>query len=77
MIFRNILAAVALVGLSSAALAETSGTKEQQDACRPDVRKFCHTLKESDGNDAFLKCLQANRAKLSKPCRTLLESNGQ
>jgi cysteine rich repeat protein len=68
--------AAAIFGIASVTFA-ASGTPDEQDACRPDVRKFCHKLKETDGDDAFLKCLQDNRAKLSTPCRTLLESHGR
>jgi hypothetical protein len=76
MMIRAILISAAILGICSMALAQ-SGSPEQQDACRPDVRKFCHKLKEADGDSAFVECLKANRAKLSKPCRAMLESNGQ
>jgi hypothetical protein len=76
MMIRAILTSAAIFGVCSTALAQ-SGSPEQQDACRTDVRRFCHKLKEADGDSAFVECLKANRAKLSKPCRTMLESNGQ
>lgn len=53
-----------------------SGTTEQQDACRPDVRRFCHQVRADAGDSAFLACLQANRARLSAGCRAVLESHG-
>ena len=55
------------------ALAETP---EQQTACRPDVRRHCHSLPPGSGDDAYLACLQAHRPKLSAPCRRMLEKNG-
>jgi hypothetical protein len=76
MMIRAILISAAILGVSSMALAQ-SGSPEQQAACRPDVRKFCHKIKEADGDAAFVECLKANRAKLSKACRNVLESNGQ
>jgi hypothetical protein len=76
MTIRKALIFALIIGVSSPALAQSSSL-EQQAACRPDVRRFCHQLKEADGNDAFMKCLQANRAKLSAPCRGVLESNHQ
>jgi hypothetical protein len=76
MMIRAILLSAAIFGLCSTALAQT-GSPDEQEACRPDVRKFCHKIKVADGNAAFLECLKANRDKLSKPCRTALESNGQ
>jgi hypothetical protein len=74
MMFRGILASAALLAASSMAFAE-SGDPEQQDACRPDVRRFCHTLKRSDGDAAFVDCLERNLSRLSKTCRSVLESN--
>jgi hypothetical protein len=63
--------------LSSTTFAATSGTAEQQAACRPDVRKFCYKLKESDGDDAFLRCLELNRSALSQPCSDMLKNYGK
>jgi hypothetical protein len=72
---RVVAFSIALLSLSGAA-AFAGGTPEQEDACRPDVRKFCHKIPADAGDGAFLSCLQENRAKLSKPCRQMLESNG-
>ncbi|PPQ40528.1 hypothetical protein SAMN06265338_102158 [Rhodoblastus acidophilus] len=63
-----------LTGAASSAFA--AGTKEQEDACRPDVRRYCHQVHPDAGDDAFLTCLQAHRAKLTPKCRNVLESNG-
>ena len=52
------------------------GTSEENAACRRDTRRLCRHVKEEDGNNAFLSCLQANRAKLSKPCNDVLVSHG-
>ena len=73
-ICRNLLA-VALIALSSSAMAQ-SGTPEEQAACRPDVRRFCYKVKQGEGSDAFLQCLQEHRAKLSARCRAVLENHG-
>ncbi len=64
-----------LVSVASPAFA-ASGTPDQQDACRPDVRRFCHQVRPDAGDSAFLTCLQANRARLSMKCRNVLESHG-
>jgi hypothetical protein len=64
-----------LTGASSAALAQ-SGTPQEEAACRPDVRKFCHAVAGS-GNGPVLACLQEHREKLRKACREVLESHGQ
>jgi hypothetical protein len=76
MMVRMILVSTLVLGVSQAAFA-TSGTPEQEAACRPDVRKFCHHLKEADGDDAYLGCLELNRDSLSKPCSDMLKNYGK
>jgi hypothetical protein len=76
MTIRVILISAFILGVCPAALA-TSGTPEQEAACRPDVRKFCHHLKEADGDDAYLGCLELNRDSLSKPCDAMLKNYGK
>jgi hypothetical protein len=76
---KTTLFTMALVIASSLA-AQTmaaSGTPEQQAACRPDVRKYCHQIKEGSDDMAFLACLQEHRARLSPKCTAVLQSNGQ
>jgi hypothetical protein len=60
-----------LIAGSSTVLAQ--GKSDDEAACRPDVRRFCHTFV---GDGPILRCLQANRAKLRKPCRAMLEGHG-
>jgi len=71
----RILFAVALASLSSSAMAQ-SGTPEEQAACRADVRRFCYKIKQGEGSNAFLQCLQEHRARLSARCRAVLENHG-
>jgi hypothetical protein len=75
----KVLVAAMLVAISTSAFAQAGnpGTPAEQAACRPDTRKFCIHVKPEQGPFAFLACLQSNRAKLSKACRAVLESNGQ
>ena len=75
MISRLLISAIFFT-ISSLALAE-SGTPKEQDACRPDVRRFCHMIKEQDGDDAFLACLELHRDQLSQPCRAVLQDHGK
>jgi hypothetical protein len=70
------IVALSLALASLAGAAHAGGTPEQEAACRPDVRKFCSKVPPGSGDDVFLACLQANRPKLSAPCRNMLESNG-
>jgi len=72
----KVLLSAAFVALSSVAFAE-SGTPQEQAACRPDVRRFCHTVKERDGDDAFLACLELHRDNLSTACRDVLKDHGR
>jgi hypothetical protein len=53
------------------------GTAKEQAACRPDVRRFCASIKQGSDSGAYLACLKANRSKLSKACLAVLESHGQ
>jgi uncharacterized low-complexity protein len=76
MMFRAILISAILMSVSTVAIAQ-SGSPEEQTACRADVRRFCHKLKESEGSSAFVQCLQAHRDRLSARCRAVLESHGQ
>ena len=78
MMVRRILIAAALLGFSSsiALAAPQTHTKDQEDACRPDVRKFCHDLKNAD-DDAYLQCFELHRDDLSKPCSDMLKSYGK
>jgi len=73
---RVALLSTALIALSSAVLAQNGGTSEERTACRPDVRRFCYKVKDPNDSNAFLQCLQANRARLSRACRAVLENHG-
>ena len=67
-----------LIAASSSVFAEAAfqGTPQEQAACRPDVRRFCHAVKPSSGSGSYLSCLQANRTKLTKACRAVLTNHG-
>lgn len=73
---KSLFLAVALALASPAAALAESGNPDQQDACRPDVRKFCYKIRPEEGDGAYLACLQQNRAKLSVKCRQVLEGFG-
>lgn len=75
MTIRTILLSLLLIGAATTAQAY-SGTKQQQDACRRDVRRFCWRLPKDAGDNAYLSCLQAHRHRLSRRCRKVLEDNG-
>jgi hypothetical protein len=72
----KLLLSAAFILASSSTFAQ-SGTPEEQAACRPDVRQFCHAIKEQDGDDAFLACLELHRDNLSVACRNVLKDHGR
>ena len=52
------------------------GSSKEQAACRPDVRRYCASIKPGSASEVFLHCLQATRSKLSKACLEVLTSHG-
>jgi len=75
MLSRPLLSA-AFLALSTAAFAQ-SGTPQEQAACRPDVRRFCHSVRQQDGDQAFLACLEMHRDRLSAACKDVLVQHGR
>jgi hypothetical protein len=56
------------------ALAQHSGSPQEQKACSRDASRFC---RQYLGNDNEVQvCLQNNRAKLSTSCKRVFESHG-
>jgi hypothetical protein len=55
------------------------GNDQERAACHPDVTKYCQVQLQVNPNDVLgiLGCLQANRAKISKACQTVLAAHGQ
>ena len=51
------------------------GTPEEQAACRPDTTRFCR--EEIPDTLRVLACRQANRSRISRACRAVLEAHGQ
>jgi len=76
MMFRKLLLTLALISLSSTAMA-VSGTPEEQAACSPDVRKFCKKVPPGSEDSAYLACLENNRDALSIKCLNVLLDHGR
>jgi hypothetical protein len=55
------------------------GTPQEQAACKSDVMKYCKALLTTNAPNTFgiLSCLQSNRKRLSKACRSVLDRHGQ
>ena len=74
---KSIHAAAALIlslATGSLAQAQSGPSPQEQTACRSDAGKFCaeHIGKPPQMN----ACLRENKAKLSEPCRKVVESHG-
>lgn len=69
-----VLGCAALVFGSSAVLAQSGPTREEQTACRPDAMKYCssHIGKPTEMN----ACLKTSKANLSEGCKKVVESRG-
>jgi hypothetical protein len=82
MMFRTWLFLIPLVlttGSAANADSLSNGTKEERQACAPEVVKFCNHELDVNASDtaAILKCLQRNRQKIGTPCRLVLNSHGE
>ena len=62
------------MAVGSSASAQSGPTPQEQMACRSDASKFCaeHIGKPPQMN----ACLRENKAKLSEPCRKVVEAHG-
>ena len=72
----HVAAAALILSLATGSLAKAQSgpTPQEQMACRSDAGKFCaeHIGKPPQMN----ACLRENKAKLSEPCRKVIESHG-
>jgi hypothetical protein len=74
---RYVLAAACLsLFIPTAAMAQQSGTPEEQRACAGNVHRYCRAVL-GQGDLAVLACLQQNRARLSRACNKVLTDHGQ
>jgi hypothetical protein len=65
---------VLLIAAGSSAMAQTAPTPQEKMACRSDAGTFCA---EFIGKPPQMNaCLRENKAKLSVPCRQVVEAHG-
>jgi hypothetical protein len=73
---RSVSLLLAVLLMSGAALAQTYPRQDTPEdrACRGDARRFC----KNDIPDEFKvgSCLQANKNRLTRACRAVLDSHG-
>jgi hypothetical protein len=72
---KTALISVALLVLGTAqGFAQSGPTPQEKMACRADAESLCaqHIGKPTEMN----ACLAANKAKLSEPCRKVIEAHG-
>jgi hypothetical protein len=67
-----LISGLAVLGLTTAALAQSHTTAEE-DACRRDVVRFCRGLSQ---DDQIRDCLVLRKRSISHRCRAVLESHG-
>ena len=65
--------------VSSSQQLSAQGNDQERAACRQDVKRFCQAELQKNPDDALsiTSCLQANRSKISRACRSALASHGQ
>lgn len=74
---RRICLAVALTAVSTIAFAQNDQDRardRESRACRGDAHRLCR--KEGDDELAVANCLSANKARISRACRAVLEGHG-
>ena len=69
----GILAVAALISAGGAALAD-NGTRQEQAACRADVRRLCGHIRRGD-SQKYRDCLQTHFSELSQKCQQVLMSH--
>lgn len=70
---REVFLALVVAGIATNAGAE-SGTKDEQRACRPDVRKLCASLGKAD-EQQYKNCLQYHFGELSPKCAKVMTAH--
>ena len=60
--------------VTSVPVAFAQGTPQERQACTRDAQHFCRKDLGDDG--AVQNCLQTNRARLSRACKSVFESHG-
>jgi hypothetical protein len=66
----RVIVVLTLLAAMSPAWGQSAGSKEEQAACRPDVRRLCGQIKGDD--KAYRECLQAHFHELSQKCQQVL-----
>jgi hypothetical protein len=67
----RILCVLTLLAAMSPAWAASPGSKEEQAACRPDVRRLCGKIGKGD-DQKYRDCLQSHFQELSQKCQQVL-----
>jgi hypothetical protein len=73
---RSILVLATAFIFSGTAFAQSSGTPQEQAACRASVKRYCAQAIQG-GDMMVLSCLQQNRPRISKACQRVLVKYGQ
>jgi hypothetical protein len=71
-----VIAGALTVFLCSGAMAQHSGTDQEQRACASNVQRYCRPVLDQ-GDFAVLACLQQHREELTATCKKVLVDHGQ
>ena len=77
MTVRTAFLILVVASASLPAFAQTSGTPQEQAACRSDVRRYCSHVPRGADNMEYFKCLELNRDRLSRRCLAVLVEHGR
>jgi len=67
----RVLCVLAILAAMAPAYAGSAGNREEQAACRPDVRRLCGRIGTGD-EQKYRECLQAHFSELSQKCQQVL-----
>ncbi|MFT4078636.1 hypothetical protein [Rhodomicrobium lacus] len=68
--------AAAFLAASAGAMAQYNGhrgTKDEQEACKPDVYRLCPEYVMPPQEDKILACLKSKRKELSQACKKVID----
>jgi len=68
-----------VLGISGVQQVSAQANDQERAACRQDVKRFCQAELQRNPDDviSITGCLQANRSRISRVCRSALANHGQ
>jgi hypothetical protein len=68
-----------VLGISGVQQVSAQANDQERATCRQDVKRFCQAELQRNPDDviSITGCLQANRSRISRVCRSALANHGQ